>query len=148
MTTIIAIISGMIIWQAICMIAIFISDENEAVICYVSMGIFVPICFFIGYVIKSIRLIISRQYNRYAVYGDGNKYLDPKASYLTTVYMTKKTASYFRDVKKYGYQYAIELKQEGKDFKNYLYRSEIMKKGDKFDEGMNEEYFKKFLERG
>lgn len=140
------IVIGILLWQTITVLACVFTGENEDIFIPVSFGVWSVFFFIIGLIYGYARLAYSRRYNYYQIYGEPKEgTCNPYNWYLDSVFMTPKTAKKFRNVDKYGYEYAIKLTREGKDFKNYPSKYKVIKDGDIFP-GMSKEFFEKFLE--
>lgn len=121
-------IYGILLWQLICFITLWISNENDEAQAYVSCGVFLVVeNLFMKFIGRPIYLLYCRKYNLYNFYPS-----------LTSKYMTQKCASQFKT--KTDGEYYITLIREGKDFKSAPYKEDIIKYGEK-PRGMTWEYF-------
>lgn len=129
-------IFGILFWQLICFITLWISNEDEDVQAYVSCGVFLLLfnCF-VKFIVRPINLMANRKYNRYQFYTNKDK--EP-FNWVHNYYMTKKYASNFNFDANKGFY--IKLLQEGKDFKSAPYKEDIIKDGEK-PRGATWEYF-------
>lgn len=144
---ILGIIIGIFLWQTVTMLVCVITGEKEDIFIPVSFGAWSIFFCIIGHIYRSIRLACLRRYNYYEIYGKPKEGLsNPHNWYIDSVFMTPKTAKKFRNVNKYGCDYAIKLVREGKNFKSCPDRSKTVKDGDTFP-AMSREMFEKFLER-
>lgn len=109
---------GAILWQLVCVVAAIFNDYEE-VPEEVSFGVWGLLLLAYGWVRDAIHLHRSRKYNGYYGFTDSS-------IPITIFYMTPETAAQFRTVEEYGYNYAIQLHIEGKDFKHWPEKSLIV----------------------
>lgn len=121
-------IFGILFWQLICFITLWVSNENDEAQAYVSCGVFLVVeNLFMKFIGQPIYLLYCRKYNLYNFYPS-----------LVSKFMTKKYAEQFnQDTEK---QYYIKLVTNGKDFKSAPRKQEILKNGEK-PNSMTWEYF-------
>ena len=150
MTIFLTIIFTTICWQLLCVIVDIITDDNIEKVGVVAFGIWIPIFFFISFIVKKVNLLRSRKYNCYQVFGKRS----PNNSFggwLTNVYMTKEVADkYFS--RQFGkdedvtQDYSIRLLREGKEFKSTPCKSDILtsERIDAGVPGLDADFLKKF----
>lgn len=145
------IILTILVYQLIVTLVCIFTNENETLTMRVSMGIWVLIASFVGWIWKKVVLFSSRKYNCYQFYGEVSKSKrDNKADKcITCYYMTEKVANQFKQVPRDEIpteDYCIRLSRTGKEFKSAPFKSDILTQ-DKIDNGvrgMDANFLKKF----
>lgn len=139
---------GMVIWQAVVVVAIIVTDENEDIFVPVSMGVWCGVLWVIGKIRQKVELLLSRKYNLYQFYAEpkSEKLSKPCHYWVCNLFMTPETAKLFRQEGEHD-TYYIKLLREGKDFKQPVWKSEIITADDMHRLG-TPEFVKKFLVNG
>ena len=145
------IILTIICWQLICVIVDIITNDHQECVGLFAFGIWIPIIFFIAFVVKKVKLFSSRKYNYYQLFGNISSTANSMGGWLVNKYMTKVVADkYFaRQFDKdepVTESYSIRLLRNGKEFKSAPYASDILT-ADKIEQGDRElsaDLFKKF----
>lgn len=141
------VILGMIIWQAVVVVAILVTDENEDIFVPVSMGVWCVVLLAIGKVNHAVKMFKSRKYNIYQFYGEPTSPDDKPLKYwVCNLCMTTETAKLFRQEGEYD-SYYVKMLRAGKEFKQPVYKSEIITPDDMSRLG-SPEFVKKFLVNG
>ena len=142
------------VWQLLCIIVAIITDDDQEKVGVFAFGLWIPVCFFIAFVVKKVKLWQSRKYNYYQLYGNLSSKNSSLNGWLCNKYMTKAVADkYF--IRQFGKDeevtesYSIRLLREGKDFKSVPHKSDtltadIIEAG---EPGLSVDLFKKFRQK-
>lgn len=139
---------GMLIWQAVVVVAIIVSDEKEDIFVPISMGVWCGVLWVIGKIRYAVEMFKSRKYNIYQFYGEpkSEDKTKPIHYWVCNLCMTAETAKLFRQAGEYD-TYFVKLLREGKDFKQPVWKSEIITADDMSRLG-TPDFVKKFLVNG
>lgn len=138
------IILGMVIWQAVVVVAVIVTNEKEDIFVPVSMGVWCLALWIIGKINQAVEMHKSRKYNIYQFYGEPKSPDDKPLKYwICSLCMTPETAKLFRQEGEYD-SYYIKLLREGKDFKQPVHKNEIITP-DNMNRLGSPEFVKKFL---
>ena len=138
---------GMLIWQFLVFMVLVISGEDEEKTLYSAIGVFGLVCICLRPIIEKVSLLAARKYNLYQFYGKiSESTWDTKADkFITSFYMTAKTASQFAPIEKGGdlkQDYCVRLLREGKEFKSAPYKGDILTQ-EKINQGCGDHGFSK-----
>lgn len=139
MNNIFTIILTIVAWQLICLIVDLITDDNFEKVGVFAFGIWIPVCFFVAFIIRKAKLWMSRKYNYYQLFGNLSG-SNSRGGWLTNVYMTKAVADkyfirQFEKDEEITSSYSIRLLREGKYFKSAPNKSDILT-AEKIENGM------------
>ena len=138
-------------WQLVCVIVDIITDDNQEKVGLFAFGLWIPVCFFVAFIVKKFKLWRSRKYNCYQLYGNITSKNNSFNGWLTNKYMTKAVADkYF--IRQFGKDdevtesYSLRLLREGKDFKSMPHKSDILTADtiEAGEPGLDAEFLKKF----